>query len=71
MRDVVYPAFKLPARDYLDVGVAYSFGAGGPAGPGAAGGDENLLDEQPPIYPTYQQANTEPALYDVLGKRIT
>ena len=69
MRDVVYPAFKVPARDYLDVGIAYSFGAGALQGLVLRAGVENLLDEQPPIYPTYQQANTEPALYDVLGKR--
>jgi outer membrane receptor protein involved in Fe transport len=32
-------------------------------------GVDNLLDEDPPIYPTWQQANTDPATYDVLGRR--
>jgi hypothetical protein len=31
-------------------------------------GTENVLDEAPPIYPSWQQANTDPAQYDVLGR---
>ena len=32
-------------------------------------GVENLSDEQPPIFPSWQQANTDPSQYDVLGRR--
>jgi iron complex outermembrane recepter protein len=69
MRDVEYPAFEVPHRDYLDVGAAYTFGEGALKGVVLRAGIDNLLDEEPPIFPSYQQANTEPALYDVLGQR--
>jgi hypothetical protein len=29
----------------------------------------NLLNEYPPIMPTQQQHNTDPSVYDVLGRR--
>jgi len=29
----------------------------------------NLSDEQPIIYPSQQQSNTDPSTYDVLGRR--
>ena len=32
-------------------------------------GVENLTDEDPPIFPSYSQANTDPSQYDVLGRR--
>ena len=35
----------------------------------AAGGVYNLTDEDPIIYPSDQQMNTDPATYDVLGRR--
>ena len=34
-----------------------------------AAGIRNLTDEDPVIYPTNQQANTDPSTYDVLGRR--
>ena len=33
------------------------------------GGITNLSDEDPIVYPSQQQANTDPASYDVLGRR--
>jgi outer membrane receptor protein involved in Fe transport len=32
-------------------------------------GVENLTDVEPPIYPSYVQANTDPSQYDLLGRR--
>ena len=32
-------------------------------------GVENLADADPPIYPNYVQANTDPSQYEVLGRR--
>ena len=32
-------------------------------------GITNLTDEDPVIYPSNQQSNTDPATYDVLGRR--
>jgi iron complex outermembrane receptor protein len=32
-------------------------------------GVTNVLNQEPPIFPTYQQANTDPSVYDVLGRR--
>jgi outer membrane receptor protein involved in Fe transport len=30
---------------------------------------DNLTDEDPPIYPSYVQANTDPSQYDPFGRR--
>jgi outer membrane receptor protein involved in Fe transport len=32
-------------------------------------GVTNLTDEDPIIYPSQQQANTDPSTYDILGRR--
>ncbi len=32
-------------------------------------GIENLTDEDPPIYPSYIQANTDPSQFDPYGRR--
>jgi iron complex outermembrane receptor protein len=32
-------------------------------------GIDNVFDQAPPIFPTWQQANTDPSQYDVLGRR--
>ncbi len=69
MRDARYPDFRVPSRDYLDAGATYEFDDGWLEGLTATVGIENLLDESPPIFPSYSQSNTEPALYDVLGQR--
>ncbi len=69
MRDVEYPSFEVPRRNYLDVGASYAFDEGALDGLVLRTGIDNLLDEEPPVFPSYQQANTEPALYDVLGQR--
>jgi outer membrane receptor protein involved in Fe transport len=68
-RDVVYREFEVPAVDYFDLGVQARVDTGPLAGLMLRAGVDNLLDEDPPIYPTWQQANTDPATYDVLGRR--
>jgi len=32
-------------------------------------GVDNVTDLEPPLFPSYQQANTDPSQYDVLGRR--
>ena len=60
---------KFPRTIIVDAGASYSFKSGLLRGLSARIGVDNLLDEQPPILPTWQQANTEPSLYDVLGQQ--
>ena len=69
MRDAEYRDFRVPARDYFDAGVTATFDSGALAGLAATAGVENLLDEEPPLFPSYSQANTDPSQYDVLGRR--
>jgi outer membrane receptor protein involved in Fe transport len=70
MHDARYPDFRVPGRDYVDAGATYAFEYGWLDGLAATAGVENLFDEQPPVFPSYSQANTEPAMYDVLGRRF-
>lgn len=69
MRDATYPEFTVPARNYFDLGAGYTVTSGSLRGLTARVGVENLFDENPPIYPSFQQANTDPSQYDVLGRR--
>jgi len=57
-----------PTRCFLILG--YRFGGQSGSGETPVRADvENVGDNAPPIFPTWQQANTEPSLYDVLGRR--
>lgn len=67
-QDVEVSSFAVPARDYLDLGLNYGFDDGALQGLTVHVGAENALDEAPPIFPSWQQANTDPAQYDVLGR---
>jgi len=69
MRDAEYPDFRVPAYDYFDVGVSYVADAGTLSGLALTVGVENVGDEEPPLFPSYTQANTDPSQYDVLGRR--
>ena len=69
MRDAAFPDFTLDAQNYFDVVVGYDFPAGALAGLTLRAGVENLTDADPPIFPSYVQANTDPSQYDVLGRR--
>lgn len=66
--DKSFPDFKLDAVNYLDLTVGYSF-EGMADGLRFRAGVTNLTDESPIIYPSQQQANTDPATYDILGRR--
>jgi outer membrane receptor protein involved in Fe transport len=66
--DLSFPDFKLDAVSYYDLTLGYSF-EGFAEGLRVRGGVINLSDEQPIIYPSQQQSNTDPSTYDVLGRR--
>jgi iron complex outermembrane recepter protein len=66
--DVNVREFKVPSYDYLDLGVRYAFEDGALEGASIWVGVDNVFNEDPPIFPTWQQANTDPSVYDVLGR---
>lgn len=66
--DVVYRDFDVPAVDYVDLGGSYAFTQGVLDGLTIRAGAENVFDAAPPIFPSWQQANTDPSQYDVLGR---
>ncbi|MDH3266756.1 MAG: TonB-dependent receptor, partial [Gammaproteobacteria bacterium] len=67
--DLSFPDFKLDAVEYLDLTLGYAFDGSVLEGLRLRVGITNLTDEDPIIYPSQQQANTDPATYDVLGRR--
>jgi outer membrane receptor protein involved in Fe transport len=69
MQDAVYKDYTVPSQNYLDLVLAYEVGAGVLNGLTFRVGVENLTNAEPPIFPTYVQANTDPSQYDVLGRR--
>lgn len=60
--------FELDTVTYFDLTLGYAFDRY-VEGLRMNAGVTNLTDEEPIIYPTNQQANTDPATYDVLGRR--
>ncbi|HZW59473.1 MAG TPA: TonB-dependent receptor [Woeseiaceae bacterium] len=72
MRDNSVDTFKTDAVHYFDIGATYDFKdvLGGKLN-GLSGrlGVTNLTDEQPEIFPSSSQANTDPSTYDTLGRR--
>ena len=66
--DKSFPDFKLDAVSYFDLTLGYTF-EGFADGLRIRGGVTNLTDESPIIYPSQQQSNTDPATYDILGRR--
>ena len=69
MSDARIPDFAVPAVNYLDIGLRQAFGAGTLRGLVLTAGIDNVTDTEPPIFPSWQQANTDPSQYDVLGRR--
>jgi len=69
LQDEWIESFRLPSRQYWDLTVGYAFESGLLDGLTLRGGVTNLGDQQPVIYPSYVEANTEPSTYDVLGRR--
>jgi outer membrane receptor protein involved in Fe transport len=67
--DTSYPDFKLDAVHYFDLTLGYAFSGNAMEGLRLRLGVTNLTDEEPIIYPTNQQSNTDPSTYDVLGRR--
>jgi outer membrane receptor protein involved in Fe transport len=67
-RDVIYPDFSVPSVQYVDIAGGYAFTGGALEGLSIRGGIDNVFDEQPPLFPSWQQANTDPSQYDVLGR---
>jgi len=67
--DDAYPDFKLDSVEYLDLTLGYRFDGTMLEGLRLRGGITNLTDEDPIIYPSQNQANTDPSTYDVLGRR--
>jgi len=71
MSDYNIPDFKLDATSYFDLTAEYHFGEndGVLDGLSLRGGIINVANEDPVIFPSYQQSNTDPTVYDVLGRR--
>jgi outer membrane receptor protein involved in Fe transport len=69
MEDIGEPGFELDSRNYFDLTASYSFEEGMLEGLTARVGVINVANEDPVLYPSSQQANTDPTIYDVLGRR--
>lgn len=69
MQDARVPSFEVDAVSYVDLGVRHRFDSGPLAGLSLGAGVDNATDAEPPLFPSWQQANTDPSLYDVLGRR--
>jgi outer membrane receptor protein involved in Fe transport len=67
--DIGEPDFELDSRNYFDLTTSYAFDEGLLDGATVRVGVINVADEDPVIYPSSQQANTDPTTYDVLGRR--
>jgi outer membrane receptor protein involved in Fe transport len=65
----VVPVFGIPSENYFDFSADYEFSSGMFQGLRLGFGVENVTDEDPPIFPSYVQANTDPSQYDVFGRR--
>jgi outer membrane receptor protein involved in Fe transport len=61
--------YGVPSVSYFDVDAHYGFSGSFLGGLEIGIGIENLTDEDPPIYPSYIQANTDPSQYDPYGRR--
>ncbi len=63
------PQFRIPSMDYFDLNASYEITTGVLDGLQIGVGVENLTDEEPPIFPSFIQANTDPSQYDAFGRR--
>ncbi len=66
--DPEIPSFQVPVRNYLDLTGSYFFKAGTLDGLTLRVGISNVLDEQPPIFPSHDDANTDGSTYNLLGR---
>lgn len=69
MRDAEYRQFAIPSASYLDLRAALALRGSLMAEATLEFGVDNVTDLEPPLFPSYQQANTDPSRYDVLGRR--
>jgi len=69
MRDAEYRGFTVPSVSYLDLGAALALRGSLMQDATLEFGVDNVTDADPPLFPSYQQANTDPSRYDVLGRR--
>jgi len=69
MRDAEYPAFTVSSASYLDLAAAWALRGAMAEEATLEIGVDNVTDVEPPLFPSYQQANTDPSRYDVLGRR--
>ena len=67
-QDESFPNFKLDSVNYIDITLGYDF-EGIVDGLTGRVGLTNATDEDPINFPSSQQSNTDPAQYDVLGRR--
>jgi outer membrane receptor protein involved in Fe transport len=67
--DISVPEFELDSQNYFDLTASYAFDEGLLDGATLRVGVINVGDEDPILYPSAQQANTDPTTYDVLGRR--
>ena len=69
--DIDVPRFDVvvPHYDYFDLEASYEVRNGALDGLVLRAGVENLTDKDPPIFPSWVDANTDPSQYDVLGRR--
>ncbi len=63
------PDFVIPSRQFLDLSFGFTPDDGFLEGLAFRAGVTNLTNEDPPIYPSWVESNTEPSTYDVLGRR--
>ena len=70
MTDAMYRDFHVPSRNYIDLGGSIAIDTGKLHGLMASLGIDNATDTDPPLFPSYAQANTDPSAYDVLGRRF-
>ena len=69
MNDACVREFHVPHYDSFDLGASFDFDGSRLAGLQLRVGLENVTDEDPPIIPCWNSANTEASQYDVLGRR--
>lgn len=69
MRDAQYRGFEVPSVSYLDLGLAVDLRGEALEDVTLEFGIDNVTDTEPPLFPGYPQANTDPSQYDVLGRR--
>jgi outer membrane receptor protein involved in Fe transport len=62
------PSFQVPVQNYFNLTGSYVFGAGALDGLRLSVGISNLLDEQPPIFPSHDDTNSDGSTYDLLGR---